>query len=224
MSILTLSFGSVAVERVEAPKPWITAYELTGPRLAGKVEIAPAFHEPKVSASERAWEFLPTALTVAYGRGTWNPGGASGTLEVLGSRLAEYTVVRPGQTDWDISVRRVQTGIGDYPAPAGATARTGEIVQALTELHRRDPQLVHEKAVEYLRSRRSDRLTAIEREAREVEIQLRALQGRHAELRMRESLMAGEWAFEIAIEEAAPKTGGTWTLGPAVPAFGVAAQ
>lgn len=224
MSTLNLSFGSVTVERVEASKPWITAYELAGPRVRGTVEIAPEFHELKVSDSERAWEFLPTAFTVAYGRSTWNRAGVSGTLEVCGSRLAEYTVVRPGQTDWDIHVRRIQTGIGDYPAPEGATARTGEIVQALTEMHRRDPQLVYEKAVEFLRSRRSDRLKAIEREAREVETQLRALQGRHAELLMRQSLMSGEWSFETAIEEAAPKTGGTWTLGPAVPAFGIPPQ
>ncbi|MFJ9827729.1 hypothetical protein ACIRSU_25700 [Streptomyces sp. NPDC101160] len=224
MSTLDLSFGSVTVERVEASKPWITGYRLTGPRVRGTVEIAPEFHELRVSDSERAWEFLPTAFTVAYGRSTWNRSGASGTLEVCGSRLAEYTVVRPGQTDWDIHVRRIQTGIGDYQAPEGATARTGEIVRALTEMHRRDAQLVHEKAVEFLRSRRSDRLTAIEREAREVEIQLRTLKGRHAELRMRESLMAGEWAFETAIEEAAPRAGGTWTLGPAVPAFGAVAQ
>lgn len=220
---LTLSFGSVTVERVEATKPWVTAYELTGPRVKGVVEIAPEFHEPYVNDSERAWEFLPTAFTVAFGRSTWNRAGASGTLEVCGSRLAEYAVVRPGQTDWRFGVRRIQTGIGDYPAPEGATARTREIVQALVELHKRDQKNVHAMAAAFLRSRRNDRLTEIEREYRKVDAQLRALQARHAELQMRKSLMAGEWSFETAIDEAAAeaerKFAATWTLGEARPAF-----
>ncbi|MFI6275969.1 hypothetical protein [Streptomyces sp. NPDC050988] len=142
---------------------------------------------------------------------------------MCGSRLAEYAVVRPGQTDWRFSVRRVQSGIGDYPAPEGATARTREIVQALVDLHKRDQKNVHAMAALFLRSRRSDRLNAIEREYRKVDAEFRALQARHAELQMRKSLMAGEWSFETALDEAAAEAErrftATWTLGEARLAF-----
>ncbi|WP_371671251.1 hypothetical protein OG985_28695 [Streptomyces sp. NBC_00289] len=203
---LVLSFGAVTVETVEASKPWVTAYELTGPRVKGVVEIAPQYDEPRVPGAreETAFELLPSAFEVAYGVNTWSRGGVSGTLEVLGSRLANSAIVHADQTDWRFGVRRIQTGIGDYPAPDGATARTREIIRALIEMHRRDRALVHEKAATLARSRRLDRLNAISREYREVDEMLRAIQARHANLQQRKALMADEWAFETAIDEAEP--------------------
>ncbi|MEU2111543.1 hypothetical protein [Streptomyces sp. NPDC019507] len=206
---LVLSFGVVTVERLsEASKPWITAYELTGPRVSGVVEIAPAFDEPYVHGSheEHNFELLPSAFEVAYGVNTWSRGGASGTLEVLGSRLANSAFVHADQVDWKFSVRRMQTGWGDYPAPEGAKARTREIVKALVELHRRDRAFVHDKAATFARSRRLDRLNSIEREYREVDALLRELQGRHARLQERKALMADELAFERRIDEEEPIT------------------
>ncbi|MGW0899255.1 hypothetical protein ACWD0G_20105 [Streptomyces goshikiensis] len=225
-STLTLSFGSVTVERVEGAKPWVTAYELTGPRVKGIVEIAPMYDEPRIpgSSGETVFELLPSAFEVAYGRNTWSRGGVSGTLEVLGSRLADSAIVHADQGDWNFSIRRIQTGIGDYPAPDGAKSRTREIIKALIELHRRNRALVHEKAATFARSRRPDRLNVIELEYRQVDATLHAIQARHANLQQRKALMAGERSFETAIKQAAPKTGSTWTLGPAVPAFGAAAQ
>ncbi|MFE5971418.1 hypothetical protein ACFQ64_04565 [Streptomyces sp. NPDC056460] len=227
MNTLNLSFGSVAVERLEASKkPWITAYKLTGPRLKGVVEIAPMYDEPYVTGSveETAFELLPSAFEVAYGQNTWSRGGVSGTLEVCGSRLANSANVHADQVDWDFTIRRIQTGIGDYLAPDGARDRTREIVKALIEMHRRDRALVHEKAATLARERRLDRLNVIELEYRQVDEMLRAIQARHANLQQRIALMAGERSFETAIEEATPKTGGTWTLGPAIPAFGTTGQ
>ncbi|SNS49902.1 hypothetical protein [Actinacidiphila glaucinigra] len=206
---LVLSFGVVTVERLsEASKPWVTAYELTGPRVSGVVEIAPMYDEPRVpgASGETAFELLPSAFEVAYGQNTWSRGGVSGTLEVLGSRLANSAIVHADQIDWRFSIRRIQTGIGDYPAPDGATARTREIIRALVELHRRDRKFVYEKAATFARARRLDRLNAIEREYREVDAMLRAIQARHANLQQRKSLMAGEWSFETAIDEAEPIT------------------
>ncbi|MEV3858448.1 hypothetical protein AB0J38_29555 [Streptomyces sp. NPDC050095] len=202
MNTLNLSFGRVHVEREDSPKekPWLTTYRLTGPRIRGTVEIAPTFSE----LGKEAWEFMPRGLIVAYGRSTFNPGGASGTLEVLGSRLAAYTVVHPAQTDYRFTVRRNETGVGDYPAPPGARNRTREIVEALVILHRDDLTHVYEKAVAYLRSRQHTRLNEIERDYREVDQQLCTLQARHTALQKRRALMGGAWAFESAIEDAAP--------------------
>ncbi|MGW3336181.1 hypothetical protein ACWDCL_01705 [Streptomyces sp. NPDC001009] len=199
------SFGTVYVGRVESPegREWVTTYELTGPRIRGTVQIAPEFNEPYRPDGATAWEFLPTAFTVAYGRSNWNRGGASGTLEVLGSRLAEYTIVRPGQ-DYNFSVRRCESGFGDNAAPRGARDRTREIVEGLVAIHREDERHVHEMAVSYLRSRRSARIDDIEYEYRKVDEQLRDLQAQFAALQHRKALMTSEFSFETAIEDAIP--------------------
>ncbi|MFE0104163.1 hypothetical protein [Streptomyces sp. NPDC059009] len=196
-----LSFGTVRVERRDPAddRPWVTPYELSGPRIRGVVQIAPTFSE----LGEDSWEFLPSGLLVAYGRSTWNPGGVSGSLEVLGSRLASYTVIHPGEKDYRFTVRRNETGVGDYPAPNGTRDRTREVVQALVILHREDLAFVHEKAAEYLRSRRHDRLNAIERDYREIDQQIRALQTRRDSLQERRTLMGSDWSFETTIDEAA---------------------
>ncbi|MFF7254822.1 hypothetical protein [Streptomyces microflavus] len=205
MTTLNLSFGRVEVERLDGAenKPWITVYKLTGPRLRGTVEIAPIFSE----LGEDAWEFMPAGLLVAYGQSNWNRSGASGTLEVLGSRLSAYTIVHPDQTDYRFSVRRNETGVGDYAAPSGARDRTREIVEALVILHREDLAHVHNKATAYLLSRRLDRLSAIERDALEAEQQLRTLQARCAALQQRKALMGDSRSFEDAIAQAAPSAG-----------------
>ncbi|MFF4244331.1 hypothetical protein ACFYY2_07625 [Streptomyces sp. NPDC001822] len=205
---LVLSFGAVTVERLsESSKPWVTTYELTGPRVSGTVEIAPMYDEARRvtdSTEETAFELLPSAFEVAYGQNTFSRGGVSGTLEVLGSRLANSAIIHADQLDWRFGVRRIQTGVGDYPAPEGTKARTREIVKALIEMHRRDRALVHEKAATFARARRLDRLNAIEREYREVDALLRAVATRYANLQHRKALMAHEWSFETAIDEAEP--------------------
>ncbi|MCZ4085469.1 MULTISPECIES: hypothetical protein [Streptomyces] len=209
---LNLSFGAVRVEQIDGPenKSWITAYELTGPRVRGTVEIGPEYDEPIIGdyrrevPNESDWEFLPSAFCVAYGQSTWNRGGASGSLNVNGSRLADWTIVRTKSTpDWRFSVRRKQTGIGEYPAPAGTVARTREIVEALMLLHRENEALVREKAVAYARSKQTTRLADIVKEAREVDELLQVLNTRAGQLTMRRIQMSGP-AFEKNLADLSP--------------------
>ncbi|GAB2329258.1 hypothetical protein [Streptomyces variabilis] len=209
---LDLSFGPVRVEQIEASdeKPWITAYELTGNRIRGAVQIVPQYHEPIVGEyrrevpNEHEWEFLPSAFFVAFGDVAYYAAQGNGTLDVNGSRLTGGTTVyTKHETDWRFSVRRKKSGIGDYPAPDGARAKTREVIRALVLLHQEDPALVHEKAAAFARHKQSTRLSDIEKEYREVDVLLRTLNGRSAELQMRRELMSGP-AFKKALTEVAP--------------------
>ncbi|MCY0946803.1 hypothetical protein [Streptomyces antarcticus] len=212
---LNLSFGTVRAERTDGPahKPWITAYEVTGPRISGTVEIAPTYDESIIGEyrreipNETDWELLPSAFSVAYGRNTWSGDGVSGSLVVNGSRLVGWTVVRTKSPfDWTrFSVRRAETGIGDYPAPPGATSRTREVVEALMSHHRENDILVHEQAIAYARSKQTPRLVAIEKEAREIEELLQALNARAGTLTMRRIQMSGR-VFEKTLTDLAPTT------------------
>ncbi|MGW0705115.1 hypothetical protein ACWD4G_03910 [Streptomyces sp. NPDC002643] len=213
-----LSFGTVYFERLAVDpddkpwattdRPWVTAYRVTGPRIRGTVRITPVYDEPLVTwhtngPNENAWEFLPTGFYVGYGRASY--AACEGDLEVWGSRLAEGVhVYTKRETKHDFPVRRLQTGIGDYPAPAGVRDKTRELIWALVEMHKEDAALVHEKAAAFARDQRATRTTDLRSEYREVERMLRELQGRHAELQMRLSLMEGAWSFATAIDEAAP--------------------
>ncbi|MFI1655647.1 hypothetical protein ACH4ZU_12170 [Streptomyces sp. NPDC020472] len=232
------SFGTVHFKRLaenlsDKPwatfeQPWVTTYSIRGPRIRGKVRITPKYDEPLVArhtngANETAWEFLPSGLYVGYGRTDF--ADCEGDLEVWGSTLAEGVhVYTKRDMDWKFSVRRKDYGgYGDYAAPRGVRDKTRELIQALVKVHQEDAALVHEKAVALAREKRSKRTVALGEEYREVDRMLRELQGRHAELQMRRSLMEGEWSFETAIDEAAPKPGPSWTLGTPVPAFGAPA-
>jgi hypothetical protein len=213
-----LSFGTVYFERLAvepndkpwttSPDPLVTAYRVTGPRIRGTVRITPKYDEPLVQwhtngPNENAWEFLPSGFYVGYGRAHY--ADCEGDLEVWGSRLSEGVhVYTKRDMHWDFSVRRLESGIGDSPAPRGVRDKTRELIRALVELHQEDAALVHEKAVSLAREKRAKRTAALREEYREVDRMLRELQGRHAELQMRRSLMEGEWSFETAIDEAAP--------------------
>ncbi|WP_042800937.1 hypothetical protein [Streptomyces sp. C] len=213
-----LSFGTVYFERLaEEPndkpwattnRPWVTAYRVTGPRIRGTIRIAPKYDEPLVTwhtngPNENAWEFLPSGFYVGYGRSHY--ADCEGDLDVWGSELAEGVhVYTKREMDWNFSVRRKEGGIDDYAAPRGTRDKTRELIRALVELHQEDAALVHEKAAALAREKRSKRTAALREEYREVDRMLRELQGRHAELQMRRSLMEGEWSFETAIDEAAP--------------------
>jgi hypothetical protein len=232
-----LSFGTVYFERLaEEPndkpwattdRPWVTAYRVTGPRIRGTVRITPKYDEPLVTwhtngANENAWEFLPSGFYVGYGRAHYVD--CEGDLEVWGSTLAEGVhVYTKRDMDWNFSVRRREGGIDDYPAPRGTRDKTRELIQALVNVHQEDAALVHAKAAALARELRAKRTAKLRDEYREVDRMLRELQGRHAELQMRRSLMEGEWSFATAIEDAAPKSKPTWTLGAPVPAFGAPA-
>ncbi|MGW1558341.1 hypothetical protein ACWCQ1_17730 [Streptomyces sp. NPDC002144] len=218
-----LSFGTVTFERsttepddkpwATPDRPWITTYRVTGPRIRGTVQIAPVYDEPLVTwhtngPNENAWEFLPSGLYVGYGRASY--AACEGDLEVWGSRLAEgLHVYTKRETKRDFSVRRLETGIGDYPAPKGVRDKTRELIWALVELHQADAALVHEKAAAHTRAQRATRTFDLREEYREVDRMLRELQGRHADLQMRLSLMEGAWSFETAIDEAAPAAADT---------------
>ncbi|MER8116303.1 hypothetical protein [Streptomyces sp. NPDC094031] len=212
LSFGTVTFTRLSVEPNDKPweaisRPWITAYEIEGPRIRGTVRITPEYDEPitawnSETPNEYEWEFLPSGLYVGYGLAQWAL--CEGDLEVWGSRLAEGMHVRPKRDEKrDFSVRRKESGIGDYAAPAGVRDKTREMIWALIELHRDDTALVREKAVAYLRDQHDTRLYDVRHECKAVEEALRALQGRHAELQARTSEMEG-WSFEKAIEEAAP--------------------
>ncbi|NUK41831.1 hypothetical protein HRW13_13250 [Streptomyces lunaelactis] len=212
------SFGTVHFKRLaENPndkpwatseQPWITAYLVTGPRIRGTVRITPKYDEPLVTwhtngPNETAWEFLPSGLYVGYGRAHY--ADCEGDLEVWGSRLAEGVhVYTKRDMKWDFSVRRLENGIGDYAAPRGVRDKTRELIQALVKVHQNDAAHVHEQAAAYAREKRAKRTANLVEEYREVDRMLRELQGRHAELQMRRSLMEGEWSFATAIDEAAP--------------------
>ncbi|MGA5019277.1 hypothetical protein ACPCAA_17895 [Streptomyces griseoincarnatus] len=213
-----LSFGMAHFYRATAEpadkpwattdRPWVTAYRVTAPRINGTILIAPKYDEPLVTwntngPNENAWEFLPSGFYVGYGRAHY--ADCEGDLEVWGSRLAEGVhVYTKREMQWDFPVRRKDYGYGDYAAPRGVRDKTRELIKALVELHREDAALVHEKAVALAREQRAKRTAALRDEYREVDRMLREIQGRHAELQMRRSLMEGEWAFETAIDEAAP--------------------
>ncbi|MCD7439014.1 hypothetical protein K4B79_12340 [Streptomyces lincolnensis] len=213
-----LSFGTVYFERLaEEPndKPWattdrswVTAYRVTGPRIRGTVRIIPKYDEPLATwhnngPNENAWEFLPTGFYVGYGRA--HHADCEGDLEVWGSTLAEGVhVFTKRDMDWNFSVRRREGGIDDYPAPRGTRDKARELIRALVELHQQDAMHVYTKAVALAREKRAKRTAALREEYREVDRILRELQGRHAELQVRRSLMEGEWSFETAIDEAAP--------------------
>ncbi|MEU7030077.1 hypothetical protein AB0A60_25770 [Streptomyces sp. NPDC046275] len=232
-----LSFGTVYFERLAAEpddkpwttfdRPWVTAYRVTGPRIRGTVRITPTYDEPLVTwhtngPNENAWEFLPSGFYVGYGRTHY--ADCEGDLEVWGSTLAEGVHVNTKRDmNWHFSVRRREGGIDDYPAPKGTRDKTRELIQALVKVHREDAALVHAKAAALAREKRAKRTNALREEYHEVDRMLRELQGRHAELLMRRRLMEGEWSFETAISEAAPKSGPTWTLGTPAPAFGIPA-
>ncbi|MER5851065.1 hypothetical protein ABT126_29575 [Streptomyces sp. NPDC002012] len=212
-----LSFGTVSFERFtvepndkpwDAPaRPWITAYEVTGPRIRGTVRIAPVFDERVIewgnqSPWEHDWEFLPTGLYIGYGRA--NYASCEGDLTVWGSPLAEgMNVVTKSETKRDFSVRRAVPGIGDEPAPRGVRDKTRELIWSLVELHQENTALVHEKATALLRSERESRTRKLRKEYGGVDEALRKLQSRHADLQARLSLMEGSWSFETALDEAA---------------------
>lgn len=232
-----LSFGTVYFERLAVepngkpwttfPDPWVTAYRVTGPRIRGTIRVAPKYDERVVTwhtsgPNETAWEFLPSGFYVGYGRAHYVD--CEGDLEVWGSKLVEGVhVYTKRDMDWKFTVRRRETGVGDYAAPKGTRDKTRELIKALVELHQEDAALVHAKAVALAREKRVKRTADLVEEYREVDRMLRELHGRHAELQMRRSLMEGQWSFETAIEEAAPKAegkvAGTWTLGEPRPAF-----
>ncbi|MFK0099211.1 hypothetical protein [Streptomyces sp. NPDC091040] len=208
-----VSFDQFTVEPNDKPwdapaRPWITAYEVTGPRIRGTVRIAPVFDERVIewgneSPWEHDWEFLPTGLYVGYGRANYQP--CEGDLTVWGSPLAEgMNVVTKRETKRDFSVRRDVPGIGDEPAPRGVRDKTRELIWALVGLHQENTALVHEKAVALLRSEHESRVRKVRKEYEGVDEALRKLQARHAALQIRLGLMEGSWAFEEAIEEATP--------------------
>ncbi|MBT2544484.1 hypothetical protein J7E99_28245 [Streptomyces sp. ISL-44] len=216
MSTLNLSFGRVEVERVEAPEAWITAYELTGPRIRGTVLVVPKYNEPVTvwhtgRTNETAWEFRPSALRVAYGKAPRYSRDESGTLHVNSQELSGGVVVNETVPESKhFSVRRMDNSIDDSPAPAGTKARTRELIRALVELHRQDEALVRKTADAYAEHRKPARLKAVEKEYAEVQEHLLELKARAAELSTRRELLTGQ----------APPAAGTWVLGPAVPAFG----
>jgi hypothetical protein len=212
-----LSFGTVYFERLaEEPndkpwattdRPWVTAYRVTGPRIRGTVRITPVYDEPLVQwhsggANENDWEFLPSGFYVGYGLA--NYAACEGDLEVWGTRLTEGVhVYTKRETKRGFSVRRKETGIGDYPAPTGVRDKTRELIWALVELHQEDACLVHEKAAAYARNQRETRLHDIEKEGREVDEMLQALNARAGRLQMRRIQMSRH-VFERAIDEATP--------------------
>jgi len=208
---LDLSFGRVRVELLDSAKQWLTTYALDGSRIRGTVQIAPEYDEPLVGdyrrdiPNEVEWELLPSAFRVAYGRSSYSRSAASGTLEVNGSRLADYTIIRfkPHGPAYDFSVRRLLSGIGDYSAPVGARDRTREVVRALLELHRQDEALVHEKAAAWADDRRSTRLGDIAKEAREIGDLIQTLNSRAADLRTRSDMLT-PGIFERLIADKAP--------------------
>ncbi|MFD3325828.1 hypothetical protein [Streptomyces sp. NPDC058701] len=217
MSTLNLSFGRVEVERVEAPEAWITAYELTGPRIRGTVLVTPRYNEPVTAwhtgrTNETAWEFRPSALRVAYGKAhRYSRREESGTLHVNSQELAGGVVISETVPENNLfSVRRMDNSIDDSPAPAGTKARTRELIRALVELHRQDDTLVRRAAEAYAEHCQADRLKAVEKEYAEVQEHLLELTTRAVGLSKRRELLTGQL----------PAAAGTWTLGPAVPAFG----
>lgn len=214
-----LPFGTVYVERLaEEPndkpwattdRPWITTYRVSGPRVHGTIRVTPKYDEPLVTwhtngPNENKWEFLPSGFYVGYGRAHYAE--CEGDLEIWGLRLAEgvHVYTKRETKEEAFSVRRLEPGIGDSPAPRGVRDKTRELIWALMRLHQEDAPLVHAKAAAYARDRRAKRTAALGEEYREVDRMLRDLQGRHAELQMRRRLMEDKWFFETAIDEAAP--------------------
>ncbi|MGP3686218.1 hypothetical protein ACTVZO_16180 [Streptomyces sp. IBSNAI002] len=205
-----LSFGTVYFERLaEEPnakpwaasaRPWVTAYRITGPRIRGTVRITPVYDE----ASEDDWEFLPSGFYVGYGRAHY--AACEGDLEVWDSRLTEGVHVYPKRTaKREFPVRRRQTGIGDYPAPAGVRDKTRELIGALVELHQDEAALLHEKAAAYARHQREARIAAVEKESREIEELLQTLNARAGTLTMRRIQMSGH-VFEKTLADLTPTT------------------
>ncbi|MFI6205937.1 hypothetical protein ACIBAI_05985 [Streptomyces sp. NPDC051041] len=214
-----LSFGTVHIFRLTeepadkpqetAELPWVTTYRVSGPRINGTVRIAPVYDEPLVTwhtngPNEYAWEFLPSAFYVGYGRANYT--ACEGDLEVWGSRLAEGVhVYTKREMRWGFPVRRKDYGgYGDYAAPRGVRDKTRELIRALVDLHKENAALVYEKAAAYASAQRATRTADLREEYREVDRMLRELQSRHAELRMRVGLMESDQSFETAIDEAAP--------------------